>query len=215
MDLIVEQLKTLSKNDLIQLKSAIDKHLLLFENNKLAHKIQKKVADKGHYCSTKIIDNLDGYERLKLKFYINIYTWDKEGKSGCQVSGDVSEDQDSWVDVLEFEGYQPTNSDRYEPPMNDKDWIWHDWDDPITCRVPITIYVYYMVKSCPREGSICKIVDEEGEVQQVEITNGKIMLAERYIDHVDNWDSYKFFVIKVIEPMPKEGIKNGANVGSV
>ena len=186
MDSIVNELKNLSEEELIRLKAEINKHLSIHANNKLVQEAIEEIKQHGYYCTSKIIRNFDGYNKLKLKLYIDIYTHDKEDKSDWHITGDISEEQDPWVDELEFYDYTPMNEDELK---------WGDWDDPIQSRVPITIYLYYQVRMMPNEGSKCKIITENGSVEELEIINSEIWINGAYFDKVETWENYDFCII--------------------
>ena len=192
MEQIVNLLDKISNDELSELSNIINDKLESSRKERRNKKIIKEIENKGYHCRTDLNETIEISElnHIKLPLYIDIYTKDREDKEDIHVDG-LSDKQEKWFKFLDFE-YEPCDNDVFDPL---EDWVYGDWDSPITGTARMTVYVYYKVLPCPKEGTKFQSLDEDGNLEEWQVLNGFLLSNEKIYGTITNWKKYQIFIL--------------------
>lgn len=166
-----------------------------YDNQRTINDLNNKIKTKGYAWSVSDIDHnkICNKNVLLTKFpiFIRIYTWNKIHMEDIHV-GDMLDTQNDWVDYLEFD-YEPTDSDWKDTDEDDLFDIGPSF--PLEGKSIILVNIYYQISPPPKEGSSLKCFDKNGNIENWTVKDGKLYCENKYFAKLEEWDSYKLFVI--------------------
>jgi len=193
MEQVKSIITTLDLNSLHELKKHLDNTINTLEDQQLRLKIKQEVKDNGYSLQPTYSESIEGLNRMYLKLYVRISTWDKEDFTGATIDG-LDDKQDPWYDELELD-YCP-QGDNYEDVIGE--WIFNDWDDPVEARAYTYVNIYYSNIPCPKEGTKFTCINEDGEIEHWSIKDG-LYLGNKKVDSIDHWNDYDLCIISMDE----------------
>lgn len=188
MEAISHLFGTLSLDQLTEVQVQLNQ---LIQERKSVQKIEQiltEVEKNGYFCTTLCIE----FPHLTLPLRVNLHAWINYDEMGNVKVGGISEKQLPWVDRLCFD-YTPSKKDNWR--LSWDEWRCSGAGEAVKNTGFIDIYVYYKKLPCPPEGTIFESVNEEGDIDEMEIKDGKIYCFGEVLDSVDEWDDYDIMVI--------------------
>jgi hypothetical protein len=201
MDTITCSLHILSLEQLYSLKGIIEHKIDKIEERRDITRIIEFVNDDGYHCKqpNENCPTVKGLMTMLLPLIVRVSTMDKEDFNDQHFSDIRIDDQKPWFKRF---GYDPDTfniTDDTDWNIDKKKWDFRDWDDPAINLATVYITTYYRRQSCPVEGSIFDTVNDDGDILEWTIRDGKLICDGDEIDGISAWNEYEMFILPPIE----------------
>ncbi len=162
---VIKSIKNFDLTHLNKLQTTISEQIKILEYDDLIKSIKHKIKFDGYAVDAKKIE-IPNTNMLQLKYYVKLQAYDVNYNLDTEII-DTYDDQDSWVDLLQFE-YYATKSDNYEGIIGEWDYC----NYLCSAKGYIFVYLYYETQKIPVDDF--KVLIEIGNILDCRSKNSKI-----------------------------------------
>ena len=180
-------LDKLSREELQQLRQTVDDKMKKMEWKDDLDELLHLINEKGYEISTKKPPYKVPAMKMKLRYNIDVYSYDHRKRESVYVLGS-SEKQPDWVNALKFKHY-PNDSDDWQPT---DDWEYNDGLEPDVGHTYIPVYIYYKGPAALPEKF--RVISQNG-VENWEIREEQVYVDGRRVGKLEEVETSDLFIV--------------------